>query len=182
MATVIGLIVGMLVGGLLIGSGGGALLGGIVGAFVGFIIGSRKERDRNMRPEVTVPTTPPAVAEVPLTLADRVSLLEKRVAILERAQPAGALAPESIAPATPQFDATMPFDVVAPATVRSAPQVAAEVPPADAVVNVEGTLPSMPAAVDPPPPSRIEPPLPPAPPNPLWAWIVGGNTLARIGV
>ena len=86
MATVIGLIVGMLVGGLLIGSGAGALLGGIVGAFAGFIIGSRKDRDRNMRPEATASTIVPSAPEVSRTLADRVSMLERRVADVERAR------------------------------------------------------------------------------------------------
>jgi len=184
MATVIGLIVGMLVGGLLIGSGAGALLGGIVGAFAGFIIASRKDRDRNMRPEATGSTIVPSAPEVSLTLADRVSMLERRVADLERARTADASTAESVAPGAAQFDATMPLDLVAPVAAPSVSPIAVDTPAANAVPNVDGTMPAMPAAVSappsPPPPSYVE--SPPVPPNPLWAWIVGGNTLARIGV
>ena len=201
MATVIGLIVGALIGGLLFGGVGGALLGGIVGTFVGFIIGSRKERDSNMRPEMTSPTASvPVVADAARSLVDRVSMLERRVAELERAVPAGARAvdaPAALAAAPmPELSVMqVPAERIAPPPVPpTAPPSAVEAAAAAASLNADGTLNVTPSAfaarTDASPTSPTSPapttprydPIPDSPPNPVWAWIVGGNTLARIGV
>ena len=179
MATVIGLVVGMLVGGLFVGHGGGALLGGIVGAFIGFIIGSRKERGRNMRPEATAEAASgPVVADSVRPLVDRVSMLERRVADLERALRSGVptvdhAADVALAPA--------PMSPAAAVPQPPTPATRAEVVAVVAALNVDGTLRTPPPSFESTPAARVEP-LPPAPPNPVWAWIVGGNTLARIGV
>lgn len=181
MATVIGLIIGVLAGAMLMGGGGGALLGGVVGAFVGFIIGSRGERARNLRPAAAgAAATPPVPAE--RTLAERVSMLERRVASLELALPSGASefaaamttsAPEAIVapPASPPI-APAPLDQKETLPVSSNLN-------ADGMVHVESGAIVAPLATPPAPPV---PPLPKAPPNALIAWMMGGNTLARIGV
>ncbi|MEO8675688.1 MAG: DUF2339 domain-containing protein, partial [Casimicrobiaceae bacterium] len=195
MATVVGLVVGMLIGGLLFGGVGGALLGGIVGTFVGFIIGNRKERDSNMRPEAAVTTASfPVVADAVRPLADRVSMLERRVAELEHALPAGARtvdAPAAVAAAPipePSMTPVLTERVAPPATTAPAPPSAAEAAAAAASYNADGTLSVAPAAfaarsdAPPAPLTHRFDPIPDAPPNPVWAWIVGGNTLARIGV
>ena len=189
MATVIGLIVGMVIGGVL-GGGGGALLGGVVGAFSGFIIASRRERDRNLRPDATSPVAPPsAPVDVPRALADRVTLLERRVASLERALPSAARADAPVESTPPELrpaerEVTLAAAGVAPVTPQPLPPTIVEAPAAALAINADGTMSGGAAFTEAPvtpPPSHVEPP-PPLPPNPLWAWMVGGNTLARIGV
>ena len=188
MATVIGLIVGVLAGALLMGGGGGALLGGIVGAFVGFIIGSRGERARNLRPAATgAPASPPVpAADVERSLVDRVSMLERRVASLERGLPSGA--PEfAAAVSMPQRGemAIPPAAIPVVASVDPAPAPSTEEALlAASTIDTDGTMRIEPPTVDAPaaPPPPPLPPSPKAPPSPLVAWMLGGNTLARIGV
>jgi uncharacterized membrane protein len=187
MATVIGLIVGMLAGGLVVGSGSGVLIGGVIGAFIGFIVASRRERGRNMRPDLTSQTASlPVSAAVEAALSGRVSVLERRVADLERAMRSGRreiddIANMSPAPAMTLREATMPADV--PSPVTSQPQSPATMGGAVAADarNADGTLTVLRAAT--PPSSDLPDPTPAvAPANPIWAWIAGGNTLARGGV
>jgi uncharacterized membrane protein len=189
MATVIGFVVGAVLGGLFVGHGGGALFGGIIGAFAGFIVGSRKERDKNMRPAsvgIAVPAIVPPSGDA--TLAGRVSTLEERVAALERAlklsSPIQERPAEFPAAEIPSAETLAAAATSVPAAFPEQPAV--EVAEAVAALDVDET--THPAArrsdstltqpVEPFPPA----PLPPLPPNAVWAWIVGGNTLARIGV
>jgi len=191
MATVIGLIIGVLAGAMLMGGGGGALLGGVVGAFVGFIIGSRGERARNLRPAAagaaTTPvgtaTTPSVPAKLEQSLAERVSILERRVASLERALPAGApeLPAVEMVPKPEAIIAPVGPPPVAPAPAL--PEEEALLIPSN--VNADGTVRVEAPAIVAPLPTPPVPPVPPppkAPPNALVAWMMGGNTLARIGV
>ncbi|MCC6196744.1 MAG: DUF2339 domain-containing protein [Burkholderiales bacterium] len=158
MAIVIGLVVGILVGAVSLGVGG-AFAGALIGAIVGLIVRSR-------------PGKPPQAVARPVStaawpLADRVNALERRVAELERAlakaEPAAAAASLEPQP-TP---AAVPPEVVVPPVV----------PPVEA--QTVAPVPE-PAPVVAPPPHVPAPPEPA--PNPIWAWIVGGNTLARVGV
>jgi len=186
MATVIGLVVGALIGGLFVGHGSGALFGGIIGAFAGFIVGSRKERDRNMRPASAGAPVIPAVSPTgDIALAGRVTTLEQRVAELESAlrlsSPVDARAADVPVAAAPAAPAAVSPKPMAPAPMPPAPPTATEAAAAIAAQNVDGTLRAAARAPDSTTTIFVEP-LPPAPPNPVWAWIVGGNTLARLGV
>ena len=174
MATVIGVILGMLIGGLVVGHGGGALVGGLVGAFVGYIIGSRKERERNMRPaSADAAASAPLAPTGDLALADRVATLGRRVTTLERAlRPDAQVVVAAAVPTAPPVPIPQP-----PARPPAAAAAAASV----STSNVDGTMLAAPRPFESMPAMRVEP-LPPAPPNPMWAWIVGGNTLARVGV
>jgi len=142
----------------------------------------------------------PAVAAVatalpPTVLAERVAALERRVADLERAAGfvASPIAPAAASPIeTPAaVERSMPIETPVVAATGTADFVAqvGRVQPPDAALAVaaDGTMQPVSSAagatgatarergVDAPPPS-------PGEPNVVWAWITGGNTLARVGV
>jgi uncharacterized membrane protein len=158
MAVVIGAVIGLLVGGVAFGAAG-ALGGLIVGVVIGAIVSSRGQK--------------PAASTVPQSsVASRVNALEMRVAQLERelrSMQASAAVPSAgksvftapgwEEPPTPTIPVATPAPLAAPAEV------------------------AVPVADTPQPRGLRRPPAaPPSPPNPVWAWIVGGNTLARVGV
>jgi uncharacterized membrane protein len=169
MAVVIGAVIGLLVGGVAYG-GVGALGGLIVGVVIGAIVSIRGQK--------------PAASTVPQSsVATRMNALELRVAQLERelrSMQASAAVPSAgksvfTAPGWEEPPTPMPI----PAATPAPPAAPAEVTP-----HVEATAPSAVVATPAPQPRELRgpPAAPPAPPNPVWAWIVGGNTLARVGV
>ena len=179
MAVLICAVVGLLLGGFVFG-GVGAFVGLILGVVIGAIVTGSKKQAK----------AAPAAAQN--TVASRMTALELRVAELERElreMRAGAPVasgtrsvfnvPEWQEPATPAM----------PATIATPPE------PVRAVDAADDDTPSLPAAVAPsatyfkpasqasePRHAPAAPSVPPPPPNPIWAWIVGGNTLARVGV
>jgi uncharacterized membrane protein len=209
MAALIGLFVGAVVGKLMLGDWGAALFA-IIGFFVGVLIAKRKDRETFRKPEpesapapvnaasrpemLGEPTTPAsAAAASPTTLPDRVAALERRVAELERAVgfavvPAAAVAPLSVGTSavveptppieTPVGDATRATVAASQPAPDQAPELALA---ADG--TMQPVLREADAATATPAASRVAtPPSPPAEPNVVWAWITGGNTLARVGV
>ena len=82
MAALIGLVVGALIGGVA-GGRGGASFGGLIGFVIGVVIAIRRERREASEPPM-VPADSVA-AGVDATLAQRVVVLERRVADLEYA-------------------------------------------------------------------------------------------------
>ena len=168
MAAVIGLIVGILVGGIATDSGFGALAGGVIGAFAGYFLKNRGVRNGR-------PSEPHAPVSDAVTY--RLASLERRVTDLERELRATGVR-------TPATEAGAGLDIEEP--VFETPVVPARAV-ALAPVPAEETTESLPTAVaiEAAPPERALPrgdAIPPPPPNPIWAWIVGGNTLARVGV
>ncbi len=208
MAALIGLVVGGLLGAMMDGRSGAAF-GGFVGFVIGVIIAIRRERRiaavPATAPRVSNPEAPPADP----ALALRVAALERRVANLEHvlretaAAPLPATALGASAPDTALLDVpTMPdrsLETAAPAPAFVAPPVmAAPSLAADEAFNPDGTLTPAGRALAAGGSSSASasadgigrgaaPPLVftehvPVPPSPVWAWLVGGNTLARIGV
>ncbi len=206
MAALIGLVIGALIGGAGFGSTGAAI-GGFAGFFVGAVIASRRERDRYRRPDATLAAAPARAPDGGDTLAQRVVDLERRVGELERvlrtggtlAAPADQAAPEP-APASelPPLEAELPPPHIPPARSLPLPPVAAAASVEAFARSPDGTL-SAPSFAPQPAAGGVAMALAQpaatfdaqggggdtgvsAPPNPLWAWMVGGNTLARIGV
>ena len=203
MAALIGLFVGAVIGKLIFGDWGAALFA-LVGFFAGAMGLRWRDRERFRKPvpgEVAVsPTTvfrpegvvPQLRAEMssgvapPMILADRLAALERRVAELERAAGLAAMPASAgdIAPveqtrtetAIPALAATMPAER-APEPIEAAGRPALA---AAADGTMEAMTPAA-AAASVPPGEAAPAPYPP-PVNPVWAWITGGNTLARVGV
>ena len=159
----IGLLVGIVVGAALWKLEGAIVLG-FFGWIIGVIIDSRK-RGKSQ------PVTTAAPGTQVVSLQSRVARLEIAVerlekqlatlksggAVAEEAPVAAALPPEAVEEFAPEGPITQPME-----------QPAA-------------------AAAEPPPPPPSPPPDPPAPrepekPNPIVAWFLGGNTIARVGL
>ena len=142
-----------LIGGLVVGAVLWGAPGAIVLGFFGWLTGLIvKSHQRGP----STPVAPAAVKPVAMKepLEDRVQRLERAVAQLQARLGEGLVEqPE-------------------PDTVPLEPQAAAS-----------EMLPE-PPAVEPPPPRRPTPPATPTPstPNPFWAWLTGGNTIARVGL
>jgi uncharacterized membrane protein len=181
MPVLIGAVIGLALGGWAFG-GVGALFGLVAGVVVGVIIMARRQKSS--------PTAAVAPAPAQASLASRVGMLEMRVAELEHelaSLTAGRAA--SVAPAT-AITVDRPT-AVAPALSRPVVAPAPVAPPQseveeEAVINADGTAAVIPTPSSSGPGRGAErtpaPSAPPRPPNPLWAWIAGGNTLARLGV
>ena len=160
---IIGLLVGAVVG-LWLGHNFDALLGG---AFVGLIAGLLLNawQKRSAQPA-------PSAADVNAT---RLVVLEERLArveaALERAgltRPTQPVAPPaaSIPPSAPSADIA-----AAHAPMRQTPPISTDVAPTTSI-----------AAASTVPPAPAYGASAPGQPNRIWAWITGGNTLARVGI
>jgi len=196
-------IIGLLVGGLLGGIVGQRFESALAGAFVGFIAGLvyKAKRDAAKPPARVVPAAPPGDAAQASLVGDaRFAALERRLAIVE-----ATLAQAGLAPATPMpvmaADAgatTAATPAAAPAALRtgvatapSAGDVVQRAPDGTALTagaspaRVPAYMSGAPASPQPVAAASVDVPRrdPVAvKPNPVWAWITGGNTLARIGI
>jgi uncharacterized membrane protein len=182
MAVLIGAVIGLLAGGVAFG-GIGAFFGLVAGVVVGAVVISRRQK--------AAPVGAARVAQD--VLAERVSTLESRVAELERelrtlagAAPGVETTTSGASDALPRREPAMPTDAPVETSVPVAPPLHSVAAPAFAV-NADGTAAAAPIPVAGRPAPRspdrpLAPETPPTAPNPVWAWIVGGNTLARLGV
>ncbi len=133
-----------------------------------------------------------ALAQRVAQLERRLASLEPRVIELEQATERGgatidapAFAPTPAAPAYAAQDdgALPPTSETAPPVATSSAIVAealAATPASNPVETFDIDTPVQAGAAQTPP--EIPPPPQPLAPNPIWAWITGGNPMARIGV
>ncbi len=183
--VVLGVLAGAIIGMLFDG-----ISGAIAGAFVGFIVAMV------LRPRASPTGTAPVAPRVAADRADgavvaRLAAIEARLARLE----ALAGEPQATSPrqetALPEANAAIeatgwPRAATASPSDPDATSVSATVPFTEATAVVpdqaplaSGTVPESAAA----PAASAAAWLPAAPPpHPLWAWLTGGNALARIGV
>jgi uncharacterized membrane protein len=174
MAALVGLFVGAIVGKLAFGDWA-AVLFAAAGFLIGALASRARERSRYRKPDAPPAGSPDAAATaagdarlavVVPTLAERVAALERRVAELEQI---AALAP------SPGLAARAEAPGFVAATTPSVAAAAAPSTPEHAVAaGADRAL----ASGQP----ESAPAVAPAPRNPLWAWITGGNALARAGV
>jgi len=202
-----GLIVGALFGNFL-WRGEGAILGGIAGLIVGAVIKARQKERSALSPvrqggAATSPltagatqygtTTETALARRVVDLERKLASLEPRLLELERALGRDSAAIEAAAlstipPATTpvaERDAESSTMSDAPRPVASSDAIASEAPAGTLAFQADGTAyieRSAHAGGPAIPPESPPPPTEPPPTNPIWAWITGGNPMARIGV
>jgi len=191
----LGLIVGTLIGAV-IAQGAGAFVGAIVGLAIGVVVGQQR---KGVKSRVEM------LESQMLKLESRINALDERSAVTRGISAAAAGTPAASAtasaPAKTVSEAPSPTHVdILPGATLAAPFRAAsstelgasagdEIVPAAATsaaaVPVRlGGRPVAAARAD-QAPLNVPPPAPPTPlaPLPAWlAWVMGGNTLARIGV
>lgn len=187
MFPLIGLVVGAVLGGLI----GGRFEPALTGAFVGFIAGLIvKARWRGAGGTSAAAGAASTIATMP-PIDLRVAALERRLAAIEaalaraglgvvreaqaRAQPAGASDARAATAVERSVGVVPLLPQGADAPAYTAPVAAARVP---AYLGGASAAEASSAAGAPP---AYTPPAP-AKPNPIWAWITGGNTLARVGI
>ncbi len=162
----LGLIIGALAGAA-VGQGVGAFAGAIVGLVVGILVAQRKG------------------------VRQRIDALEQRVLTLEAqlASPGQAVAPDASPDAQRAAESVLPAQAGAATAAVTSARSELEVEPVAAMPAGVSSAPAVPVRQGDTPavatPSDIFPETSPAPPapRPAWlAWIIGGNTLARIGV
>jgi len=179
----IGLIVGALLGAWIGQRFETTLVGAFIGLVAGLILKARRKPASVSPAPVTVPPSAPAADA-------RFEALERRLAAVEAALARGGLAVAS-GPAASQA----PPPGAARASADDAGVAVATVPLPEATAAAFAAAPTGEAAVRAPdgtllasaaPGAPMDAPayLAPAPrkPNMLWAWITGGNTLARVGI
>jgi uncharacterized membrane protein len=167
---IIGLVIGAAIG-LWLDRGFDALLAGaFIGLIAGLIFGAFRKK--------AVSAIPAADGATVLVSTERLASLEFRLARVEAAlERAGLTAtPATIVAPTPTSETT---SETIDETTAFAPPVYPPTP--------DGTLPAVEAApAIPTSAPAYDIPAPPpaydAKPNPIWAWITGGNTLARVGI
>ena len=154
---VIGVMVGALIGWLIDDRSDSIVSGGVLGLIVAVAIRAWKARSA---------PAPAAMAPVlPAGIVTRLEMMETRLASLELALERAGIAVRRL-------------DVPEASLAGSAPAVANPMP-ADAATPSAASITS---------PTVMPPPMPaysvrtPARTNPVWAWIAGGNTLARVGI
>jgi len=187
MAALIGLLAGALIGHAAWREWG-AIVGGLVGFFVGATMTGKRLREAYRKPAAAITESPvSATLGHELALGERVTVLEQRIAVLERALgTAHAVGPES---GTAAASAQLPVAGMAaspaagestaaatgPIVPQTPPDVAPEMrplpEPGPAALSSILSLPDTVAA------SKGMPGT-----NPLWAWVSGGNALTRVGV
>jgi len=191
MWPIIGVVVGGLAGGLI----GDRFETAAVGAFVGFFVGLILRQRRAAPPATAVAATAapvPGIAApglIPTAADARIDALERRLAQVEGALARAGLAlPAAFTPLLPTAVAVAPLpapDVVPgagpaprPAAPR-APDGTMAMPPSPAGRAVDADA-DADAHTDTATPVYLAPS--PAKPNFVWAWLTGGNTLARVGI
>jgi len=205
-------LIGLVVGGVLGALIGGRFEPALTGAFVGFIAGlivKAKRQSGAKAADVAAPGAAAAPTITPPTSSDaRIAALERRIAdveaalaraglgagrvAIERAEPAAASEAAASVPAdvgapSPAADAIAADDALARApdgTLVPPPRPAAPAPaylaPAGAAVPAYMSGATNAASASVAPPAYAAPS--PSKPNAIWAWITGGNTLARVGI
>jgi uncharacterized membrane protein len=189
----LGLIVGSLIGAVL-AQGAGALVGAIVGVAVGIVVGQQRKG---------VKSRIETLESQMLNLETRISALDERSSVARSVStaPGGTADPSESASASADAYAEAPLPAHAdgvPGAMPAAALVSArstdsEVNAPDEAVPAEALSASAlpvrqggrPVAATRPAEAAgdTRPPAPPSAPLPAWlAWIMGGNTLARIGV
>ena len=229
MLIAIGIFAGLILGAAVAGFQG-ALAGGFTGFVVALALRSRqqlKAREARMidrsidadravagfasdpvRSEAVPPPVAPALRPTTLTVAERLTAIEARLARIEaQVSPSAAAAGGDAAVLRQDVDAVVsgmaprvPASISTPAPPSTAPTPVPTSPSsrmdtADATpTGFERTpdgayAPAMPraampraAAADAPTPRTSSVPMPPRAANPVWAWIAGGNLLTRVGV
>jgi len=204
MIPLAGFIIGAVLGAIAGRDGFAVIAFAVVGLIVGFLLRAMKAP----RADSGSAATSEAASEQTRQMLVRLYTVEQRMLALERRlarvsitadmptegattpppETAPATAPAEVpsatsaptgAPSTPDLPAapaaaTPPIPQSIPAYLRT-PALTSSPPPAAA----EADIPL--AASAPGVPSASKPTMPPAP-NPIWAWITGGNTLARVGI
>jgi uncharacterized membrane protein len=169
---IIGLVVGAAIG-LWLDRGFDALLAGaFIGLIAGLIVGAFRKRTKSAIPAADGATV--------LVSTERLASMEFRLARVEAAlERAGLTAtPAAIVAPTPASE-------IPSATTDETPTIAPPPEPAYAratgvTLAAAGVAPVIPTSA--PPFDIPAPPVYDAKPNPIWAWIMGGNTLARVGI
>jgi uncharacterized membrane protein len=172
----LGLIVGALAGAA-VGQGAGAFVGAIVGLVAGIIVGAQR---KGIRQRIDALEQRVVTLEARFALAAQVS----QAAQAESSDAQGAAAaPVSYVPPAATVEPLSPAQAgvasAALASARSELEAEPAAVPAEVLPVRHGGKPASAA------PSDTSPGIPPIPsaPRPAWlAWIIGGNTLARIGV
>ena len=191
----LGLIIGTLIGAV-IAQGAGAFVGAIAGLAIGIVVGQQR---KGVRSRVET------LESQMLNLESRINALDQRLPVARGSSPAPAstlaASASASAPAEPVSEAASPAPAaIVPAAMPAAALVSAssaelgasateEMVPIEATSTAAvpvrlGGKPSAAARAAEVPP-RMSPPGPPSPPSPppAWlAWVMGGNTLARIGI
>lgn len=172
MWALLGLLIGALIGHALWREWG-AIIGGLAGFFIGATMIGRRQRDAYRKPDAVIAAAAPAaVPSADAALIQRVTAIEKRIAVLERAlgQPVVVHPPErtaDIADGTAAGEPSPAPEPLPPAAAQASADVEADSPTGATIASAPETR----AAA-----------APPSPVNPLWAWFTGGNALTRIGV
>ncbi len=198
MMIALGIVVGFILGALALGWSGA-----LAGAFTGFIVmlawRSRSQalaREAARRAAAAALLAPAPGVAVPAArdpVAVRLAAIEARLAALEQRV---GLAPD-VAAALPELREATVREAALDATLRDETALAPAGTPDGFIRTLDGTLepvartaPSVvqgnaPSAVPTPSAAADVPPEPVPPsraPNPVWAWITGGNLLTRVGV
>ena len=173
MWALLGLLIGALIGHALWRQWG-AVIGGLAGFFIGATMTGRRGRDAYRKPDaVASAAARPAGQSADAVLIQRVTALEQRIDVLERALgPAVGVVP------LPERAAD-----IADTTSAGEPSIAPEpLPPAAAQASADVEPAPSPDAITPSAPETPVAASPTSPFQPLWAWFTGGNALTRIGV
>ena len=169
MIPFIGLLIGAIIGGIVGQDFGPTVIGAIVGLVVGFIVRAQRKKE--------APAVDAHTAITPDSLEQRLVALDARLSRIE-----GALERAGIRVAVPT--------TAAAAAAATPAEIVAPVAPPPPIVETK-TAPAELAERAPVGEARDETAVPPTPvygaardakPNAIWAWITGGNTLARVGV
>jgi uncharacterized membrane protein len=189
----LGLIVGTLIGAI-VAQGGGALVGAILGVAAGIVVG-RQRKGLKSRIET--------LESQMLNLESRINALDERSAVARSVSTAAG------GTAAPSESASAPVDAYTEAPLPARVDTVPEAMPAAAFVSARSTDSDLDAPDEAVPAEALSasalpvrrggrpvaamrpaegaedmrPPAPPSAPPPAWlVWIMGGNTLARIGV
>ena len=155
--TILGILIGAAIGEL-----SGAVVLGFIGWLTGVIVKSLRQK----------PGSVPGPSRIPEeSLETRIARLEAAVARLE-AQLSGSVIPDAAPAPTVVPDAAVAATVGEPAPPAPRPFAAKAEPGSPPVAAA-----AAPGMTQAPPPPR-EPPKP----NPIVAWLTGGNTIARVGL
>ena len=191
----LGLIVGTLVGAI-VAQGAGAFVGAIIGVVAGIIVGSQR---KGIKRRIDALESQMLNLEARIRAVDERSAVARGISAAPAATSTASASASAAAGAVSEAPSPAHAEVVAAAmpaaafvstrSTQSGPNAVDDVVPTQALaaatlpVRQGGHSAAAPRAAEVPP--GMSPPGPPSPPSPPPAWlarIMGGNTLARIGV